>query len=196
MTDTAIPALAERVSADGEIAYLADGTPGWIVPLLPVDRETVAREFAALSPESRRRRFLGAVPRLTNQMLDYLVDEVDGIDHVALVLVAETSDGPVPAGIARWVRYRETSTAADVAITVIERWQRMGVATALMAALGHRRPVGVTHLLTEVAADNPASLAMLRRLGPTRVVDVAPGVVEVEVDLDGTGPLVPTPTPR
>ena len=45
----------------------------------------------------------------------------------------------------------------------------------------------MTHLLTEVAADNPASLAMLRRLGPTRVFETGLGILDVEVDLVPTG---------
>jgi len=50
-----------------------------------------------------------------------------------------------------------------------------------------QRPAGVTHLLTEVAADNPASLAMLRRLGPVHTYDTGMGIVDVEVDLVSDG---------
>ncbi len=162
---------------------LRDGTACWVWPLLPTDREALVREFETLSPESRRRRFLGPVLHLSEAMLKHLVDEVDGVDHVALILMAEVGDELVPAGIARCVRYVDQPDAADVAVTVKDDWHGRGVATILLDALMERRPEGVTHLLTEVAADNPASLAMLRRLGPTRVYETGLGILDVEVDL-------------
>jgi GNAT superfamily N-acetyltransferase len=172
--------MAERI-------HLKDGTPGWVWPLLPTDRNALVQEFERLSPESRRRRFLGPVAHLSDAMLKHLVDEVDGIDHVALVLMAEVGEDIVPTGIARCVRYPHEPEAADVAVTVKDDWQGRGVATALLKVLIKKRPKGVTHLLTEVAADNPASLAMLRHLGPTRTYDTGMGILDVEVDLVPTG---------
>ncbi len=164
-------------------AVLPDGTRCWIWPLLPTDREALVREFETLSLETRRRRFLGPVVHLTDKMLKHLVDEVDGIDHVALVLMAEVGDDLLPVGVARCVRYPNEPQAADVAVTVKDAWQGRGVGTALLRALMVHRPAGVTHLLTEVASDNPASLAMLRRLGPMRTFDAGQGVLDVEVQL-------------
>lgn len=46
------------------------------------------------------------------------------------------------------------------------------------------RPVGVTRLVTEVATDNPASLAMLRRLGRVSAEVAGPGIYHVQVVLD------------
>lgn len=166
---------------------LRDGTCAWVRPLRPDDRESLADEYEALSPESRRLRFLASVPRLTEAMLDRLVDDVDGVEHVALVLFAETADGPVPAGIGRIVRYQDLPEAADVAVTVKDTWQGRGVAGALLPMLLQRRPQGVTYLLTEVAADNPASLAMLRRVGQIQAHPSGPGVLDVEVDLTHDG---------
>jgi GNAT superfamily N-acetyltransferase len=127
------------------------------------------------------------VVHLSDAMLKHLVDEVDGIDHVALVMMAEVGDDVVPTGIARCVRYPHEPEAADIAVTVKDDWQGRGVATALLKVLIKKRPKGVTHLLTEVAADNPASLAMLRKLGPTRTYDTGMGILDVEVDLVPTG---------
>jgi RimJ/RimL family protein N-acetyltransferase len=168
---------------------LRDGTAGMVVPLLPKDRERLAEEFANLSPESRRHRFLSPVTHLSDAMLRQLVDDVDGIDHVCLVLVAETEDDVFnPVGIARMVRYPDTPDAADLAVTVRDDWQGRGVASALLEVLMQQRPKGVTHILTEVAADNPSSLAMLRRLGPIETEDNGHGVYDVSVDLDDLGP--------
>jgi ribosomal protein S18 acetylase RimI-like enzyme len=170
-----------------EQVVLKDGTVGWVWPLLPTDRAALVREFETLSPESRRRRFLGPVLHLNDAMLTHLVDEVDGIDHVALVLMAEVDDELVPVGVARCVRYPQQPEAADVAVTIKDEWQGRGAASAMLEILMRQRPEGVTHLLTEVAADNPASLAMLRRLGPLHTYDTGMGIVDVEVDLVSDG---------
>lgn len=168
---------------------LKDGTPGMVWPLLKTDRARLAEEFEKLSPETRRHRFLAPVVRLSDAMLKQLVDDVDGIDHVALVLVAEVEEDVYdPVGIARMVRYPQAPDAADLAVTVRDAWQGRGVATALLDVLMRRRPEGVTHVITEVACDNPASLAMLRRLGPTQVKDNGFGAYDVIVDLDDKGP--------
>ena len=116
-------------------ARLADGTPAQIRQLVPEDREDLREAYEHL-PESRRRRFLGAVPHLTDAMLDHLVDEVDGVDHVALVLTTDGEDDvPLPVGVARMIRYEHEPSAADVGVTVRDEWQGRGVATALLSEL-------------------------------------------------------------
>lgn len=152
--------------------------------MLPEDREAIREGYEQLSEASRYHRFLAAVPHLTDQLLDHLVDEVDGIDHVALVIfMLDDDNNGIPAGIARCIRYPGRPEVADVAVTVADEWQGRGVATALLAELMRERPRGVTRLETTVAADNEASLAMLRRLGALTVTDAGGGRLDVRVDL-------------
>lgn len=165
-------------------ALLGDGTRALVWELLPSDREAVRDGYERLSEETRFHRFLAAVPHLTDTMLDHLVDEVDGVDHVALVLVVIDEDGNgVPAGVARIIRYSDEADAADVAVTVMDEWQGRGVATALLSELMRRRPAGLTRIVTTVTADNAASLSMLRRLGPTTTRPAGPNRLDVVVEL-------------
>lgn len=174
---------------------LPDGTQVLIWPLLPSDREAVREAFEHLSEESRSQRFLASVPHLTEAMLDHLVDEVDGVDHVALALVAVDQDHVgVPTGVARMIRYAHDPTAADVAVTVADEWHGRGVATTLLAELMRVRPRGVTRIVTTVWADNEASLAMLRRLGPTTVTSAGDARLDVVVDLGPGSPEGPSGT--
>ena len=167
-----------------EQVRLRDGTDAFVLPLQRTDKATLAAEFETLAPESRRRRFLEPVMHLSDTMLEHLVDDVDGIDHVALVLCAETSpDVYDPVALARMVRYADVPDAADLAVTVKDAWQGRGVATALLEILMRRRPVGVDHIVTEVFSDNRASVSMLCRLGHATVEDLGSGVSEVVVDL-------------
>ncbi len=170
-------------------AVLAQGGRAFIWPLLPTDREALRDGFEHLSAQSRNNRFLTGVPHLTDVMLDHLVDEVDGADHVALALVVLDDDNVgTPVGVARMIRYDERPCEADLAVTVLDDWQGRGVATALLAELVRERPVGVTRIVTTVAADNAASLAMLRRLGKTTTTPAGRNRVDVVVDLDPPEP--------
>jgi RimJ/RimL family protein N-acetyltransferase len=180
-----------------EQVTLRDGTDAFVVPLERTDRAQLAAEFETLSPESRRRRFLAPVRHLSDAMLEHLVDDVDGIDHVALVLCAETTpDVYDPVALARIVRYADVTDAADLAVTVKDEWQGRGVATALLDVVVRARPAGVTRIVTEVLKDNPASLAMLRRLGEVSLEDEGNGVYGVVVELSAAAPVSPPPSPQ
>jgi len=184
---SSVPVQGDRADAVRRpipVIRLRDGTDAVVWPLLPSDRETVREQYEHLSPESRSHRFLSGMPEVTEPMLDHLVDDVDGVDHVALVLVALPEDAPeVPAGIGRIIRYPDRPTCADVAVTVREEWQGRGVASALLAALSQARPQGIRQNVTTVAADNTRALALLRRMGAMKVNETVPGVLDVVVDL-------------
>ena len=172
-----------------EQVTLRDGTDAFVVPLERADRAALVAEFETLSPESQRRRFLAPVRHLSDAMLDHLVDDVDGVDHIALVLCAETSpDVYDPVALARMVRYADVTDAADLAVTVKDEWQGRGVATVLLEVLMRRRPAGVDRIVTEVLQDNPASLGMLRRLGAVSLEDEGNGVYGVVVELEHLAP--------
>ncbi len=167
-----------------EQVRLRDGTDAFVLPLQRTDKATLAAEFETLAPESRRRRFLAPMMHLSDTMLEHLVDDVDGIDHVALVLCVETSpDVYDPVALGRMVRYTDVPDAADLAVTVKDAWQSRGVATALLEVLMRGRPMGVDRIVTQVFDDNRASLSMLRRLGHATVEDLGSGLSEVVVDL-------------
>ena len=175
-----------------EQVRLRDGTDAFVVPLERTDRAALVAEFETLGPESRRRRFLAPVIHLSEAMLEHLVDDVDGIDHVALVLCVETSpDVYDPVALARMVRYEDAPDAADLAVTVKDDWQGRGVATVLLEVLMRHRPAGVRRIVTEVFKDNPASLHMLRRLGPSTQTDIGSGLYSVSVELDAAPDATP-----
>lgn len=152
--------------------------------LSPNDAKGLRENYRHLSPEARYSRFLSGVGDLSKDMLRRLVDEVDGVNHVALVLVVFPEDGPDRAvGIGRIVRLRDNPTAADVAVTVDDAWRRRGIGTALLDELIRRRPAGVVELITHVAAENKASLALLERAGKVRLIPSSGGRYDVHVEL-------------
>ena len=142
-------------------ARARDGTEVRLRPLRRGERDLVARFFEGLSEESRRRRFLQPTPRLPEAMLRHLVD-VDGRRHVALVAEA----GGEVAGIARFVALPDEPGAAEVAVTVTDRFQGRGIGRLLLDALGRAAArAGVDAFVYLVDPTNRPVLRVLRAMG-------------------------------
>ena len=74
---------------------LRDGTRVWIRPILPSDRELHAVNYERLSADSKFHRFLTPMTHLSEEMLTRLVDDVDGVDHVAYYVFGDSDDPEV-----------------------------------------------------------------------------------------------------
>jgi GNAT superfamily N-acetyltransferase len=171
---------------------LADGARLRVRPIVPADREPLADAFDRLSDRSRRQRFLAPKPRLSARELDYLTD-VDHVTHEALVAIDETTGDIV--GVGRYATGSAGGAAADMALAVVDPWQRRGIGHALAVRLVERaRANGITRLTGTALADNVLVRALLDRLG-FRVRSVSAGVVEVELDVSPAHPARP-PRPR
>jgi GNAT superfamily N-acetyltransferase len=171
---------------------LADGARLRVRPIVPADREPLADAFDRLSDRSRRQRFLAPKPRLSARELDYLTD-VDHVTHEALVAIDETTGDIV--GVGRYATGGAGGAAADMALAVVDAWQRRGIGHALAVRLVERaRANGITRLTGTALADNLLVRALLDRLG-FRVRSVSAGVVEVELDVPLARPSRP-PRPR
>jgi hypothetical protein len=126
------------------------------------DTETVARVFARLGEASRRSRFGGAKPRLSEAELDHLA-RVDADHHV---LVAYVDGDRRPAGIGRFVRL---GNAAEVAFEVADELQGCGIGTALARMLaGDARAAGVVELHA-IVTGRPQPVRSLLQRSTTRL---------------------------
>jgi RimJ/RimL family protein N-acetyltransferase len=152
-----------------------------IRPLVDGETAPVLAVFAGLRARSRELRFLAPKLRLTPTDLRHLA-RVDGHDRVALV--AELADGR-PVGIARFVRYPHDDTVADVAVEVVDRWQRRGIGAQLVQALAeHARRVCVHRFTAHVLRENEGSLRLMRRTGgDVRSVESDVNSTEFEITL-------------
>jgi L-amino acid N-acyltransferase YncA len=146
---------------------LADGTSVTLRHIRPSDAAELRRGFERLSPESRRRRFFGAVGQLTDEAVRYLTC-VDQRDHVALVAVIEARDGKRDAGlgVARFIRMPDRPTVAEAAVTIADEAQGKGLGHLLMTALAvAARERGVSSFYADVLADNAPMHQLMRDLG-------------------------------
>jgi GNAT superfamily N-acetyltransferase len=148
--------------------------------LRPSDRRAVAFAFGRLSERSRYQRFFTVRPDLSARDLARLTG-VDHWHHEALI--AHSAPPRAPIGIARYVRL-EDFEAAEVAIEVVDEWQRRGVGTALLAALTQRaRAAGIRRFHISMLRDNAAARALVRHVGVPDSGRSAGNVVELCVDI-------------
>jgi GNAT superfamily N-acetyltransferase len=154
------PPPAPPVSGHAEVR-LADGSQMRIRPVGPGDKPRIAAAFAALSEESRYRRFFTPLRELGPWQLAYLT-EVDHHDHEALVAI-ELRSGSC-AGVARFVRVADD--VAEPAVVVIDRWQRLGLGTVLLELLAERaRAERITRFSGVVLAENRDAIGLFEQLG-------------------------------
>jgi len=130
----------------------------FVRPLRHGDVRTVVAVFGRLGERSRRARFHGAKPCLKRSDLRQLA-LVDATHHA---LVAYVERDPRPVAIARLVR---KGRCAEIAFEVADEYQQRGVGSALAAELiADARAAGITEITALVSTDNPAALALLRRV--------------------------------
>jgi RimJ/RimL family protein N-acetyltransferase len=165
-------------AADSEEISLRDGSRAAIRPIEPADSALIATAFAELSAESRYRRFFTPLETLDERRLTYLT-EVDHHDHEALVAIAPETGAAV--GVARFVRVG--ADVAEPAVVVADRWQRRGLALALLERLADRaRDEGIARFSGVVLADNHRAIELVARLGEC-TLEQASSEVRFEVAL-------------
>lgn len=126
-------------------------------PLRSGDVETVAAVFERLGERSRRTRFNGPKPTLSQAELEHLA-VVDATRHV---LVAYLDGDERPAGLARIVR---EGGSAEIAFEVVDEHQGLGIGSVLAEELvADARAAGVREITALVASDNAVAISLLRR---------------------------------
>lgn len=131
----------------------------------PLDRASadaaVDAVFAGLSPRSRYLRFHSPVPRLPASVRARLVD-VDGRRHAAVV--AEDR-GLGPIGLAQI--FGDGHGTGDVAVAVVDAWQRHGIGRRLLTAVAAlAEEIGYTELRGSVLPENVAMQGLARSVLP------------------------------
>jgi GNAT superfamily N-acetyltransferase len=186
---------AVQATAPERRVTLRDGSAALLRAVRRSDAPLLADGFARLSVQSRWFRFLTAKPQLTPAELTRFTD-IDHHDHEAIGAL-NVLDGR-GVGIARYVRSKEDPQAAEVAVTVVDDWQRRGLGSVLMAHLAVRAvDEGIARFTALVAEDNVAVIGMLRRMwADLELVACEPGTLEYEITLRRLSPVGLTPVRR
>jgi len=163
-----------------QIVTLRDGSQVLVRPIRPDDKQALVEGLDRLSPESRYRRFLRPVTRLSERELKYLT-EIDYTSHFAWVAVGpDDGDG---LGVARYVRDSKDPDVAEAAVAVVDDHQGKGLGTILVRLLvATALENGIKVFRGWVLGDNREVLGPLEKIGARRTPDE--GVLKVEIDLD------------
>ena len=129
------------------------------------DREGMRAAITRSSSASLHRRFFAVRREFSEKETDYFLD-IDFVNHVALVVVANDGGEPTIVGGGRYVVVQPGQ--AEVAFAIIDAYQGLGVGSALMrhlATLG--REAGLHEFTAEVLSDNVPMLNVFERSGLT-----------------------------
>jgi RimJ/RimL family protein N-acetyltransferase len=136
-----------------------------------------------LSPESRYLRFFNDASELSPELLQYLTD-VDQKNHVAWIAINPSVPGEPGMGIARFIRLPDQSDVAELALTVVDKFQGLGLGAALLNILLVRaEQLNIRTLRAVVLPDNYRVIRWMRRLGATS--NWQEGLLELNLAVEG-----------
>jgi RimJ/RimL family protein N-acetyltransferase len=153
-----------------------------IGPVLPANKDQISRSIKDLSNESIRYRFLGSKKEFSSEELEYLTN-IDGWNHYAIGMEEQQTPNRGIA-IARLVRSLIDPGEAEIAITIIDDYHRLGLGTLLMRlivlAASER---DIQSLSFSFLPQNEAIIKLIHKIGPTRTDSTAMDFVQLYMDM-------------
>lgn len=152
------------------------------------DRLRLKEFLAHCSVEALRDRFMSSIDPTSDSLLNCLA-EPDGSSHVALIVTQGVGTDERVVAEGRFVVFNERREIADVALLVVDEFQRQGIGTMLIHQLieiACRK--GVTRFSADVLPDNRAILSLLRSTGQCLSATVSYGSIHFEIPITETLP--------
>jgi RimJ/RimL family protein N-acetyltransferase len=149
--------------------------------LRPDDRADMVAAVKRSSARSLYRRFFGLKRHFSEKEIDFFL-KIDFSNHVALVAIVREGGRPAIVGGARYVVVRPGT--AEVAFTVVDKYQGQGIGAALMRHLVLlARDGGLKELVAEVLPENTPMLKVFEKSGLELSTTQQAGVVHVTLQL-------------
>lgn len=143
--------------------YLRDGRPVDIRALRPDDREDMLAAVGRTGAQSLQRRFFVAKRGFSEREIAFFVN-IDFINHVALVALAEEDGRKVIVGGGRYIVTEPGK--AEIAFVVIDDYQGQGLGTRLMHHLAIiARKANLKELVAEILPENAAMRKVFSKFG-------------------------------
>ena len=160
---------------------LRDGTRIEIRAQQPGDRAAMLEVFGRMSEQSRYTRFFAPKRGFSEAEIAHFMN-VDFVDHVALVAVAEDAGSRRIVGACRYIVSQPGS--AEVAFAVDDAQQGKGIASALIRHLvALARAAGLDALHAEVLDGNSPMLKVFEKSGLEMSTRRKQGIVHVTLRL-------------
>ena len=163
------------------VEKLRNGERIEIRALKPQDRDDLMAAVDRTSSDSLYRRFF-AVRRHFTETEESFYLNVDFVSQVALIAVADANGQPIIIGGGRYVVGEPGQ--AEVAFTVVDKYQGRGVGAALLRHLAViARQAGLRELVAYVLPDNRAMLKVFEKSGLKYTAKREAGSVYVKLGL-------------
>ena len=163
------------------VENLRNGERIEIRALRPQDRDDLMAAVDLTSSDSLYRRFF-AVRRHFTETEESFYLNVDFVSHVALIAVADENGQPIIIAGGRYVVGEPGQ--AEVAFTVVDKYQGRGVGAALLRHLAMiARQAGLRELVAYVLPDNRAMLKVFEKSGLKYTAKRESGSVYVKLGL-------------
>jgi RimJ/RimL family protein N-acetyltransferase len=160
---------------------LRDGRRSQIREFRPDDRADLAAAVERTSPLSLYRRFFTIKREFSERERQFFLN-VDFVNHVALVAWIEEAGRNVIAGGGRYVV--EKAGQAEVAFTVVDQYQGLGIGAALLRHLTViARDAGLQKLTAEVLSENKPMLKVFENSGLPMTTARDSEVIHVALEL-------------
>ena len=162
---------------------LREGTKVHLRPITPEDEPLLHEAVSAMSERTVYFRFFSPIKRMSDALAHRLA-VVDYNDRFALVATTHRPGSKERiVGVARYDRARDTDMA-EVAVAVIDEFQRRGLGSVLLAELAQvARQHGIKTFQLIVLPENREMLALLRKMGWIHQAKLVGGVYEIAFDL-------------
>ena len=164
------------------VEKLRNGERIVIRALRPQDRDDLMAAVDRTSGDSLYRRFF-AVRRHFTETEESFYLNVDFVSHVALIASADENGQPIIIAGGRYVVGEPGQ--AEVAFTVVDKYQGRGVGAALLRHLAMiARQAGLRELVAYVLPDNRAMLKVFEKSGLKYTTKREAGSVYVKLGLN------------
>jgi GNAT superfamily N-acetyltransferase len=177
---TAVPVPEETARLEGCLA-LRNGKTIHVRPIRADDTEGLCAFHTRLSTDTVVFRYFRSVPILQEDQAEHLT-HVDYESRMALVATTGAGDDEQIIAVVRYERVAPQT--AEVAFVVEDRWQGLGIGTALFLRLAqYARGRGFTTFIAEVMASNMHMRNLFSHSGFPSTATYADGCVEVRLDI-------------
>lgn len=114
--------------------FVSEGINFHLRPIKSTDKVLLQKGYQELSEWSKYMRFFANRSQLNENQLNFFT-EVDGINHVAWILLDESETEFKLAGVGRFVKIPESHEMAEVAVTVVDSYQKKGLGRLLFSLI-------------------------------------------------------------
>ncbi len=168
---------------ESRVIELKDRTRVHLRPIAPEDEPLLHEAVAAMSERTVYFRFFSPIKRMSDALAHRLA-VVDYNDRFALVATTHRPAGKERiVGVARYDRAAQTEMA-EVAVAVIDEFQRRGLGSVLLAELARvARTHGIRTFQLIVLPENQEMLGLLRKMGWIHQAKLVGGVYEISFEL-------------